>query len=301
MAEVDLRELRTFLVLAEELHFGRTADKLGLTTSRVSQTLRALERKLGGELLLERSSRRVTLTAAGRALVCDLAPVLDDLDGVVRVARARAAGPGLLRIGVLNAASGVDVLTRAVAVFEAANPGCTVELSTTPFDDRLAPLRRREVDLVVTRLPLNQPDIVVGPLLGHPDKRVVMLGRAHPLAARADICVDDLVGYVVRRPYGVPNELAEATCPSIAPCGEPIHFVDAPVADNAELLYLLARGEVIHPTVAPYSHHFRHPDVVARPLRDLPDSRCALAHLRSDHSEARDTFLDIVAKLAAAP
>ena len=61
---VELREIRVFLTLAEELHFGRTADRLGLTQSRVSQSLRALERKLG-EDLVHRTSRRVALTAPG--------------------------------------------------------------------------------------------------------------------------------------------------------------------------------------------------------------------------------------------
>ena len=58
---VELRELRVFLVLAEELHFGRTADRLGLTQSRVSQSIRDLERKLGLHLAA-RTSRRVVLT-----------------------------------------------------------------------------------------------------------------------------------------------------------------------------------------------------------------------------------------------
>ena len=62
---VELREIRVFLALAEELHFGRTAQRLGLTQSRVSQTLRQLERKMGGQLVY-RTSRRVALTPFGR-------------------------------------------------------------------------------------------------------------------------------------------------------------------------------------------------------------------------------------------
>jgi DNA-binding transcriptional LysR family regulator len=63
---VELREIRVFLTLADELHFGRSAERLGLTTSRVSQSLRALERKLGGPLM-HRTSRRVALTPSGSA------------------------------------------------------------------------------------------------------------------------------------------------------------------------------------------------------------------------------------------
>jgi DNA-binding transcriptional LysR family regulator len=157
MPDVEMRELRLFLVLAEELHFGRTAERLGLTTSRVSQVLSALERKLGGQLLFNRTSRVVELTDAGRALYAELVPTVAGLDRVLRTARFRSSGPGVVRVGLLNAASGVDVLSRAIERFEATYPGATVQLSTTPFNDRLGPLRRREIDLVVTRLPLDQP------------------------------------------------------------------------------------------------------------------------------------------------
>src|SRR4051794_5942100 len=123
MVDIELRELRLFLVLAEELHFGRTAERLGLTPSRASQTLRALERKLGGPRLFDRTSRVVTLTAAGHALYGELAPVVTGLDNTLTRARARAAGPGMVRLGVLNAASGTVVLNEAVTLFEQAHDG----------------------------------------------------------------------------------------------------------------------------------------------------------------------------------
>ena len=73
---VELREMRLFLTLAEELHFGRTAETLQLTPSRVSQSLRALEDKLGAQLLF-RTSRRVRLTPFGVRFLRDVAPVID--------------------------------------------------------------------------------------------------------------------------------------------------------------------------------------------------------------------------------
>ncbi|MFB9239930.1 LysR family transcriptional regulator [Plantactinospora siamensis] len=299
MPDIELRELRLFLMLAEELHFGRTAERLGLTTSRVSQTLRTLERKLGGRRLFRRTSRVVELTEAGRALYAELTPAVTNLDQVLRTATFRARGPGVVRVGLLNAASGVDVLSRAIERFEAAHPGATVQLTTTPFADRLGPLRRREVDLVVTRLPLDQPDIVVGPVLSAADQRVVMVGRTHPLAHRVDVSVEDLADHDVRRPLGLTAEQSAAVCPARTPSGRNIRFVDAPVDDTAELLYLLARGRLVHPTVAPFAGHFKHPDVIAIPLRDLPSSTCALARLRGVRDPDRDALLTIVRELAA--
>src|SRR5512133_1480941 len=102
---VELRELRIFLLLAEELHFGRTAARVGLTQSRVSQSVRALERKLGVELAA-RTSRRVTLTAAGERFRDEVAAALTELEDVLRrteESSARLIEP--VRLGVISAAA----------------------------------------------------------------------------------------------------------------------------------------------------------------------------------------------------
>lgn len=299
MADIEQRELRLFVVLAEELHFGRTAERLGLTTSRASQTLRALERKLGGRRLFDRTSRVVTLTEAGRALHDELAPVLTDLDNTLARARARASGPGLLRVGVLNAASGSVVLNEAVRLFEQAHEGAAVRLVATPLTDRLGPLRRREVDVSVTRLPLEQPDIAVGPLLSRNDQRVVMVSVDHPLAARSEVSVEDFADYPVRKPADV-AELAEASCPSHTPSGRPIVPAAVEINDISELLLLIAQGSLIHSTVAPFAEHFRHSGIAVVPVRDLPPSSTALAWLREYEHSARDLFVAMIAKVAEA-
>src|SRR3954469_162930 len=102
---VELREIRVFLALAEELHFRRTADRLGLTQSRVSQSLRSLEHKLGLELV-HRTSRRVTLSAAGERFRDEIDGVYGELIGALR--RAHDIGlavSGELRLGAHNAAA----------------------------------------------------------------------------------------------------------------------------------------------------------------------------------------------------
>ena len=78
---IELREIRVFLALAQELHFGRAAEQLGVTQSRVSQSLRELEHKLG-QTLVHRTSRRVALTAAGRHFLAEVEPVHERLSTV---------------------------------------------------------------------------------------------------------------------------------------------------------------------------------------------------------------------------
>ena len=297
MADLELRELRLFLALADELHFGRAAERLGLTTSRVSQSLASLERKLGGDRLIDRTSRVVTLTQAGAALRAELRPTLAELDGALDRARVRAAGPGIVRVGVLNAASGVTVLNRAIERFEAIHDGATVRLCTTQFNDRLGLLRRGDVDLTVTRLPLEQPDIEIGPLLSEGDARVLMVAADHPLAARSEASVEDLADYPVRRPTDVPEEL-EAGCPSRTPSGRPIPAADVDVNDISELIMLIAQGRLVHPTVAPFAEHFHHPQITVLPLRGLPPSLCALAWLRGREDAGRDAFVRAVREVS---
>src|ERR687895_47684 len=86
---VDLRELRIFVTLAQELHFGRTAETLQLTPSRVSQSLRALEEKLGAQLV-HRTSRNVRLTPLGETFLEDVRPAIDQLDRVLERTDASA-------------------------------------------------------------------------------------------------------------------------------------------------------------------------------------------------------------------
>src|SRR5215208_4310457 len=100
---VELREIRLFLALAEELHFGRTAERLEVTPSRVSQTLRELELKLGGQLL-SRTSRRAVLTPFGERFLAQVNPPFEELTGVLERTRAtNEVLEGALRLGLLAA------------------------------------------------------------------------------------------------------------------------------------------------------------------------------------------------------
>ena len=202
-------------------------------------------------------------------------------------------------MGILNAASGSAVLTEAVALFEGEHDGAAVRLVATPLTDRLGPLRRREVDLTVTRLPLDQPDIVIGPLLTRGEPRVVMVAADHPVAGRRTVSVEDFADLPMRRPADAP-ELAEAACPSRTPGGRPVVPSDVQVDDVAELLLLIARGRLVHSTVAPFAEHFRHPGIAVVPVRDLPPSSTALAWLRGHEHPGRDAFTAVVERVVAA-
>src|SRR5262245_55363058 len=116
--DLELRELRIILMLADELHFGRTAERLGISQPGVSETVRVLESRLGVKVF-DRTSRRVRLTPAGEGLKRSLVPALAALDrALAETSDLSHAVRGLLRVGFVLTTEG-PALSRLVAAFQA--------------------------------------------------------------------------------------------------------------------------------------------------------------------------------------
>lgn len=146
MESIDPVSARLFLTLAEELHFGRTAERLGWRQPQVSKGLRQLEEQLGVALLV-RTSRRVQLTPAGLALREPLQEWLQQGQGLAQVARAAALGQrGRLRVGLVSPA-GFGPLPQWLHAFQAAHPGVALELREATLDVQLDSLQRGGLDL----------------------------------------------------------------------------------------------------------------------------------------------------------
>src|SRR5918992_1829537 len=135
---VELREIRVFLVLCEELHFGRAAERLRVSQTRVSQTIQELEAKMGARLF-ERTSRRVALTKDGARLREEIGPAHEQMTEALRRARAPSRMTPL-RLG-LFCDPGVSRIPRIVKRFEAPQDALAVEVAEVPVDDPFAPLR----------------------------------------------------------------------------------------------------------------------------------------------------------------
>jgi DNA-binding transcriptional LysR family regulator len=291
---VELRELRVFLTLADELHFGRTAERLGLTQSRVSQTLRTLESKLGTRLF-ERTSRRVTVTDAGERLRADLAPIYEQLQAALERSSADARGlDGVLRLGVAHAAAVGGELLGAIEVFDQRHPACRIEIVDLPFLDRHGPVRRGEVDLMVTATPIEQAGITVGPAVGS-EARVLAMARDHPLATRDAVSIEEIADYPVLDASAIlPDELAGSYQPRVTPRGKPIEQVQVDVRDFSDLVILIARGRVVQPTVASAVGRFAHANVVCRPISDMPPVGTALAWRRGNADRRLHAFIEVI-------
>jgi DNA-binding transcriptional LysR family regulator len=285
---VELRELRVFLAVAEELHFGRAAERLQMTRSRVSQIVSELEAKVGGQLF-ERTSRRVALTSIGAQLLGKVAGPYGELREAFLAARQLAIGvAGPLRIGMYLPVNGGRYMAEIIRTFKAAHPACDVELIDTGLDrDDLEWLRAGEVDALATRLPASDPDLTVGPILSS-EQRLLLISRDDPLAARESLCVDDFADRPVSDTPAFRREMIDAFIPPVSPSGRRLRRISTRSAED--LLLRVAVGEQVHPTVASLLAYFNHPEITWVPISDLPPSQTALVWLTANVSPQIQAF-----------
>ena len=286
---MDLREIEIFLVLTEELHFGRTAERLYLSQPRISQTIRAMESRVGG-LLFERSSRRVRLTALGVRLEEQLRPAYEQIGRAFAEVRDVASGvTGELRVSMLTFAAGGPWFASRVRSFEVENPGCKVIVYEAFPGEALNRLRRGELDVMAHWLPLAQPDLTIGPILAR-EERGLAVQVGHPLAERGWATVEDLGDYAVADADGtLPAETLEVVCPRRTPAGREIRRRD-PEGRMVEVLSLVARGEIVHPTVVSLPDYYAYPGVTTISLRGMPALESALVWVTKRETAAIRAF-----------
>jgi DNA-binding transcriptional LysR family regulator len=294
----ELREIRVFLILAEELHYGRTADRLALTPSRVSQTIRTLESRLGVRLF-NRTSRRVTLSPFGEQLLSRLRPAYDDLEqALADIQASSGAISGTLRVGVQFAWGGPRLID-IVRAFEARYLACQVEIVEVDIASWvLGPLQRGEIDLMAMRLPITRPDLVVGPILSS-EPLVLAVARHHPLAGRASVTLEDIAEHKVARFDTMPEEMMAEFMPVRAPSGRPIERVSQSPRTIAEIGTLILLGRIVQPTIPAFAERFDHPEIVLIPITGLPPSRTALLWRRDTGDPRIREFARIAEEILA--
>ncbi|MET8866086.1 LysR substrate-binding domain-containing protein [Nonomuraea sp. NPDC004580] len=266
---MELRDIEIFLTLAEELHFGRTAERLHVSQARVSKAIARQERRLG-VALFERTSRRVALTPVGRRLREDLAQAYDLLQQ--GLARAEAAGR-TLRLGVFGHA-GYE-LRPLIDAFRARHPGGDVLFSEVTGADPFAALRAGEADAHVLWLPVAEPDLTVGPTV-LTSGRVLAVAAGHRLAGRGGVSLEDLAGErVADLGPAAPEYWLESMVPARTPSGRRIPRGPAARTFN-EILTLVAAGHCVHPLGELAARYNNPPGVVFVPIHDAPILRFAL-------------------------
>src|SRR3954471_3728700 len=159
MADMDLRKLRYFVAVADQLHFGRAADELHIAQPVLSRQIRALEQDLGASLFT-RDRHGVALTDAGRQLLADAGPRLASAHAVRRRVSAAARGSRRLMVGFR---AGIPVIPAARA-FAARHPDVTVDVQRIEADDQAALLLDGRIDIAYVRPPLDETGLHLTPL-----------------------------------------------------------------------------------------------------------------------------------------
>ncbi len=191
---VELRQLTYFVIVAEELSFGRAAERLHIVQPAVSQQIRRLERELGVPLF-GRSSRHVRLTTAGERLLPEARAVLAAAGNACQVAAAIAAGAdGILRVGTSQGLG--ERLDHVLQELRMIAPGLQVRLVSAPLAERIGQVRAGELDAAFARCVTTASGVELLPVWQDP--LTVALPATHPLAAQPVIQLPQLSGIPLR-------------------------------------------------------------------------------------------------------
>ena len=181
---LEFRHVASFLVLAEELHFGRAAARLHLAQPSLSEQLQRLERRIGVQLVA-RTSHRVWLTPAGEAFQREARRLLNQLDLAVEAARQAGAGlRGRVRIG-FNYPAGQQILTPTLAILSERHPEVATSLVARHTLGQLAALRADQIDVAFVYGALRERGLCQRPIMTLPV--VGLCANRHPLASRGPV------------------------------------------------------------------------------------------------------------------
>ncbi|MCK2215288.1 LysR family transcriptional regulator [Actinomadura sp. ATCC 31491] len=274
---MELRDIEIFLTLAEELHFGRTAERLHVSVAAVSKAVKKQERAIGVELFA-RNSRNVRLTPVGEQLRDDLRGLHQGLAQSLERARLAARGKtGTLRVSLFPV--NVQEMRRYWDTFRSRYPQWELRLRVSAYPDPFAQLRDGEADVLVTWPPLDEPDLTVGPLL-FAEPRVLAMAEDNDLAKWSTASIEAVGDYRHVIVESVPDEWMARYVPELTPKGRPIERT-AVVHNIEDILMYTTMGETISLFPAHVTRYYPRPGIVYRPVTDMEPLPYALVW-RSD-------------------
>ncbi|MER7173543.1 LysR family transcriptional regulator [Streptomyces mesophilus] len=294
---LERHELEAFLTLAEELHFGRTAERLHVSTARVSQTIAKLERRIGVRLF-DRTSRRVRLTPVGAELAASVRPAWEQITASVE--RAVAAGRGLtgvLTVAFVGPAAGQLVVGIAQA-FRAQHPDCEIRIREAQLTDVAPWLAAGEADLALTRHPMDEEGLVAGPALVT-EARMLAVPADHPFTRRDSVPAEDLSRVtLLQHPTSLPPSLRADLSPPRTPAGTPIELGPTAATLN-ELLTLVGAGTGTALVGAHTRRYFTRPDVAYVPVEGAEPVRWGLVWPTGTESSRVRAFAGVAGRVVA--
>jgi DNA-binding transcriptional LysR family regulator len=281
--DLDLRKVRYFIAVAEELHFGRAAERLHIAQPVLSRQIRALEDELSSQLF-ERDRRRTELTAAGRQLLEDARPLLANADALRRRVGRTARGSDSFTVGFMPGL----LVTAAVRALSAVHPDLTVDVIRTSWDDQVDVVHDGRVDVSYVRLPIDQVGLKLVSLFSEP--RFVALPGDHRLAGKESISITDLADeHLLQNPDAVPEWREIAAEMRSRNNRRPV----PPIRTVEEKLEHVATGHGIVILPRSTATFYRRPDVTCIPVEDISPNQVSLAWDAGRRSRLIYEFADL--------
>nr|WP_285618597.1 LysR family transcriptional regulator [Kineosporia sp. NBRC 101677] len=278
MSELETRQLRYFVAVAEEQHFGRAAQRLGIAQPPLSRAIRDLERQLGVQLLV-RTTRQVALTPAGQALLEDSRTALD---AVTRAAnRARQAGQDQPRLRLaLKADHDGGLLGRILDAYTV----LPVELLLGVYGEQLPALHEGRADVAFVHTPFEERGLDSEPLITGP--RVVALAASDPLAARSRIGLADLAGRRLPDGQAADEGFPKSSTPSL------------PLLDHSQIFNLIEVGNAVWFLPTWVADRLPRPGITYRPVEGLEPVTLSVVWLAENRSAAVAAFVRTAQQIA---
>ncbi len=285
--DIDLRKLRYFLAVAEDLSFTRAAHRLHITQPVLSRQIRAFETQLGVQLFI-RDSTGTSLTRAGHLLLAEGATLASGAGALVtRLARI-AAGTDTFTVGFMPGL----IITEPVSALAMRHPDVEVSVLRTTWLDQVDVLLDGRVDIGYVRMPIDTVGLHTEYLFSEP--RLAAIPLSHRLATRDGVHLAELAGEnMLQHPSGIPEwQAILAERPDDAPDLTGMNFQSV----EEKLEAVAARRGI---TVLPEStaRYYSRPDIAYLPITDIPENEVRLAWAASRRSPLITQF----AELARAP
>jgi DNA-binding transcriptional LysR family regulator len=285
---LERQEIEAFLILCDELHFGRTAKRMLVSPARVTQLIQKVERTVGAPLF-DRTSRGVVLTGLGQRFRQDLEPAHEAVQEAVRRAVDSGRGiAGVLRLGFLGTANGMHLLELGRGFEAKHEEAATRLLLESEVGDRLRPLIEDRVDLMATLLPVTDPDLVVGPVILR-ERMVMAMSADHPLAKRESSSMEDIADYPVIASSSKDERWIEHFVPRQTPSGRPIELAYSVDTLQAGIAFI-ASGSAIGPITTQFAKFNQHAGITYRPIEQAPVVESALVWPAAKENELIRAF-----------
>jgi DNA-binding transcriptional LysR family regulator len=290
-----MRHLRCFVAVAEELHFGRAARRLGMAQPPLSRAIRELERQLGVSLL-ERTTRQVKLTAAGEVLLRDARTALDAITAAGRRAQHAGEPAPKLRLA-LKADIDAGLLPRILDAYAEEKQALPVELVLGGFGEQAQAVRSGGADVGLVLGPFDDRGLDAEPLVTEP--LLIALAAADPLAARPCLALADLAGRSL--PGGSPADSGSLESLAHQDAGRsPEAGAARTASDLAQILRLVEFGSFVCYIPDSVAHRYPRPEIAYRPVSDLRPATLTVVWPRDSRSAAVAAFVRIATAVGAA-